>query len=78
MKLAIVYINDVHGYRESHAELFYDGTREFIENTGGYARIARLKNDIKQRNSNLLLFGGGDTFHGSLPLVEFKGLNVSN
>lgn len=73
MKLDIVYLNDVHGYLESHAELFYDGPDEFIENAGGYARISTLKNSIMQRNSNLLLFDGGDTFHGTLPVVESKG-----
>jgi len=73
MKLDIVYLNDVHGYLESHAELFYDGSDEFIENAGGYARIVTLKDSIMQRNSNLLLFDGGDTFHGTLPVVESKG-----
>ena len=73
MKLDIVYLNDVHGYLESHAELFYDGAHEFIENAGGYARISTLKNSMMQRNSKLLFFDGGDTFHGTLPLVESKG-----
>jgi sulfur-oxidizing protein SoxB len=73
MKLDIVYLNDVHGYLESHAELFYDGAHEFIENAGGYARISTLKNSMMQRNSKLLFFDGGDTFHGTLPVVESKG-----
>lgn len=73
MKLDIVYLNDVHGYLESHAELFYDGAHEFIENAGGYARISTLKNSMMQHNSKLLFFDGGDTFHGTLPVVESKG-----
>ncbi|NDP27398.1 MAG: bifunctional metallophosphatase/5'-nucleotidase [Flavobacterium sp.] len=73
MKLDIVYLNDVHGYLESHAELFYDGSNEFIENAGGYARISTLKSKMMKSNPNLLLFDGGDTFHGTLPLVESKG-----
>ena len=73
MKLDIVYLNDVHGYLESHAELFYDGADEFIENAGGYARISTLKNSMIRDNSKLLFFDGGDTFHGTLPLVQSKG-----
>ena len=73
MKLSIAYINDVHGYLEPHPELFYLGGKEIIETAGGYARIASLIKNIRKNNSNTLLFDGGDTFHGTLPLVQSKG-----
>lgn len=73
MNLSIAYINDVHGYLEPHPELFYQGGKEVIETAGGYARIASLVNDIRKSNPNTLLFDGGDTFHGTLPLVQSKG-----
>jgi len=74
MKLSIAYMNDVHGYLEPHAELLYreDGT-EIVETAGGYARIASVVKDIRNNNPNTLLFDGGDTFHGTLPVVESKG-----
>ena len=73
MKLSIAYINDVHGYLEPHPELFYLGGKEIIETAGGYARIASLVKNIRKNNSNTLLFDGGDTFHGTLPVVQSKG-----
>ena len=73
MKLSIAYINDVHGYVEPHAELFYKGGKEIIETAGGYARIAAVIKDIRSKNANTLVFDGGDTFHGTLPVVQSKG-----
>lgn len=74
MKLSIAYINDVHAYLEPHAEIFYkeDGI-ETVETAGGYARIAAIIKDIRSNSVNTLLFDGGDTFHGTLPVVESKG-----
>jgi S-sulfosulfanyl-L-cysteine sulfohydrolase len=73
MNLSIAYINDVHGYLESHPELFYRGGEEYIEKAGGYSLIASVVNDIRKNNPDTLLFDGGDTFHGTLPLVQSKG-----
>ena len=73
MELSIAYVNDVHGYLEPHPELFYKGGKEIIETAGGYARIASIVNDIRSNNPNTLLFDGGDSFHGTLPLVQSKG-----
>jgi 5'-nucleotidase len=73
MKLNIVFINDVHGYLAPHSELFYDETGEVVETAGGYAHIAGLVEDIRKENPNTLLFDGGDTLHGTKPLVDSKG-----
>jgi sulfur-oxidizing protein SoxB len=73
MKLSIAYINDVHGYLEPHPELFYQGGKEIVSTAGGYSRIASIVKDIRNKNPNTLLFDGGDTFHGTLPLVQSKG-----
>lgn len=74
MKLPIAYINDVHAYLEPHAEIFYkENGIETVETAGGYARIAAVIKDIRGNNTNTLLFDGGDTFHGTLPVVLSKG-----
>lgn len=73
MTLDLLFLNDVHGYLEPHAELFYNNEKEYLEEVGGYARIASLIKELRQNNSNTLLFDGGDTFHGTLALVESKG-----
>lgn len=73
MNISIIYLNDVHGYLEPHPELFYKGGKEIIKAAGGYAHIASAINNIRSNHSNTLLFDGGDTFHGTLPLVQSKG-----
>jgi len=73
MKLSIAYLNDVHGYLEPHPELFYTGEKEITATAGGYAGIAAKIKGIRSNSQHTLLFDGGDTFHGTLPLVESKG-----
>ncbi|MDN3686994.1 bifunctional metallophosphatase/5'-nucleotidase [Cyclobacterium jeungdonense] len=73
MELNILYLNDVHGYLEPHNELFYNNKGEFTETVGGYSRIATLVRQIRQNANPTLLFDGGDTFHGTLPLVKSQG-----
>lgn len=73
MELDIIYLNDVHGYLVQHDELFYNNKGEFTETVGGYSRISTLVKQIRQNNNSTLLFDGGDTFHGTKPLVDSKG-----
>ena len=73
MKLSIAYINDVHGYLEPHPELFYEGGKEIIATSGGYSRIAAVLKELRNKNPNTLVFDGGDTFHGTLPLIQSQG-----
>ncbi len=73
MELSIGFINDVHGYMEPHAELFYDKKGPYIKTAGGYSRIASIFENIRNENQHVLFFDGGDTFHGTLPIVESKG-----
>lgn len=73
MELSIGFINDVHGYLEPHPELFYNKNGEYVKTAGGYARIATIFERIKSENEHVLFFDGGDTFHGTLPVVSSKG-----
>lgn len=73
MQLCLMFLNDVHGYLEPHPELFYEAGKEVIEIAGGYAAIAAKAREIRSRHPKALLFDGGDTFHGTLPLVQSKG-----
>ncbi len=73
MQLSITFLNDVHGYLEPHPELFYEGGKEITETAGGFAHIASVIKDIRNKSSHTLLFDGGDTFHGTLPLIQSKG-----
>lgn len=73
MKLSIGFINDVHGYMEPHPELFYDYQKEYVKSARGYARIQTIFKKIRAENPNALFFDGGDTFHGTVPVVQSKG-----
>lgn len=73
MELSIGFINDVHGYLEPHPELFYGKDGEYIKTAGGYAKIASVFEKIRNENEYTLFFDGGDTFHGTLPVVASKG-----
>lgn len=73
MELSIGFINDVHGYLEPHPELFYCKDGEFIKTAGGYAKIASVFEKIRNENEHTLFFDGGDTFHGTLPVVASRG-----
>ena len=73
MKLSIAFINDVHGYLELHPELFFTGNGNVVRTAGGYSRIQTLIKSIRKDNPYTLVFDGGDTFHGTLPVVESKG-----
>lgn len=73
MELSIGFINDVHGYLEPHPELFYGKDGGYIKTAGGYAKIATVFNRIKSESEHALFFDGGDTFHGTLPVVSSRG-----
>ncbi|MES2873814.1 5'-nucleotidase C-terminal domain-containing protein [Daejeonella sp. JGW-45] len=73
MKLSIAYLNDVHGYLEPHPELMFDAESRETKVMGGYSRIYSLIKDIRRQNLNTLVLDGGDTFHGTLPVVKSKG-----
>ncbi|TDQ31056.1 bifunctional metallophosphatase/5'-nucleotidase [Zeaxanthinibacter enoshimensis] len=73
MDLDILFVNDIHGYLSPHPDLFYDASGEVVETVGGYAAIAGLVEKIRKENPNILFFDGGDTLHGTKPLVDSRG-----
>ena len=73
-ELTIIQMNDTHGYLEEHWEHFYNGDDASYIRAGGYARIANyVKNVRKEKEDNVLFLDGGDTFHGTYPVVHTKG-----
>ncbi|MGW1456132.1 bifunctional metallophosphatase/5'-nucleotidase [Salegentibacter agarivorans] len=73
MKLNILFINDVHGYIAPHPELFYNECGEVVETAGGYAHIAGFVEQVRKENPNTLFFDGGDSLHGTKPVVDSGG-----
>ncbi|WP_245326382.1 bifunctional metallophosphatase/5'-nucleotidase [Hymenobacter wooponensis] len=71
--LSLFQLNDVHGYLNLHQELFYGPAGPTYRPSGGYARIATLLQQWRQQYPESLLFDGGDTFHGTRPVVDTQG-----
>ncbi|NLC32355.1 MAG: bifunctional metallophosphatase/5'-nucleotidase [Clostridiales bacterium] len=73
-KLTILQINDTHGYLEEHWEHFFDGDHAKYIRAGGYPRIAAyIKSVREERDNQVLALDGGDTFHGTYPVIQTKG-----
>lgn len=69
--ITLVQINDVHGYLEHHPEVYWGPRGLEYGTAGGYARIARLVDDIRrERPEGTMVFDGGDTLHGTFPVVQ--------
>lgn len=66
-KITILHTNDTH----SHVEAF-DASHARYPNQGGVARRAKMINDIRQENENVLLLDAGDIFQGT-PYFNFYG-----
>lgn len=72
--LTIIQMNDLHGYMEEHYEYFFNGREKVYEKVGGLSRIATYLEDVrKAKSDNVLFLDGGDTFHGTYPVVHTKG-----
>ncbi len=66
-------LNDVHGYLNLHQEVF-PGFEDFTyRQCGGYGRVATVLREWRAQYPASLLFDGGDTFHGTRPVVETRG-----
>lgn len=73
-KLTILQINDTHGYIQEHWEHFFVGDHSKYVRAGGYPRMsAYFKQVRKERKDQVLVLDGGDTFHGTYPVVKTKG-----
>lgn len=73
-KVTIIQLNDLHGYLEEHWEHFWDGDHSKYLRVGGLPRIKSFINKVKKATDNDFIFlDGGDTFHGTYPVVSTKG-----
>ena len=72
--LVIVQLNDSHGYLEEHWEHFFQGEASTFKKVGGFSRIAGFVERVRlENNNNILFLDGGDTLHGTYPVVESQG-----
>jgi 2',3'-cyclic-nucleotide 2'-phosphodiesterase (5'-nucleotidase family) len=55
-KLTIVQMNDTHAYIDIHQEMFWQGDHVEYRETGGYARIATIVNQIRAESKGNCLF----------------------
>lgn len=72
--LLLLQVNDVHGYLDLHPEWFWEDGRTTYRPAGGYSRMATLIDERRRQYPDAtLLLDGGDTFHGTRPVVQSQG-----
>lgn len=71
--LMIVQMNDLHGYLEPHCEGFWAPSGFVYRQAGGVARIKTIIDQLRERYGDILFCDGGDTFHGTRPVVATRG-----
>lgn len=72
--LTVIQVNDTHGYLEEHWDHFFEGDHAKYIRAGGYPRIAAYLKKVRlQKDNNVLFLDGGDTFHGTYPVVDSQG-----
>ncbi|MDP3959625.1 MAG: 5'-nucleotidase C-terminal domain-containing protein [Pseudorhodobacter sp.] len=73
-RLALLQINDTHGYLEPHPELVWDYEGATFSTMGGFARIKTVFEAVRAEAAGAVLaFDNGDTFHGTHAAVSSKG-----
>jgi len=74
-ELTFLQMNDLHGYIDLHTEIFTEHNKEIYCPAGGLARIATLFENIRdERPNQVIALDNGDTFHGTYPAVQSKGV----
>jgi 2',3'-cyclic-nucleotide 2'-phosphodiesterase (5'-nucleotidase family) len=75
--LTILQLNDSHGYLDQHLELFWSGGEATFAPAGGFARIKRMADEIRdETDGKMLFFDCGDTIHGTHAAVTSEGRSV--
>ncbi len=74
LSLTILHVNDTHSHIEPvYTKIKIDGDNYTYVEAGGYARIAKYVNEIKNNSQNVLFLHAGDAVQGTLFYTEFKG-----
>ena len=72
--LTVIQLNDSHAYFNLHQELFREGNHAVYRPVGGYARIAALIGQMREKSKGRFLFcDNGDTLNGTYPAVKTQG-----
>ncbi len=72
--LTVIQLNDSHAYFNMHQELFRQGNQTVYRPVGGYARIATLVGQMREKSKGRFLFcDNGDTLNGTYSAVKTQG-----
>lgn len=72
-KLTILQVNDSHGYLDLHPEYFWRNGKQIYRQVGGYGRITRYFNKVREEEASVIAVDNGDTIHGTYPVVKSEG-----
>ena len=71
--ISILQTTDVHCQIYPHDELFWENDRIVFRKTGGYAYLASMLDNLKEKNPNTFTIDTGDMFQGSELSVKTTG-----
>lgn len=71
--VTILQTTDVHCQLHPHDELFWENEKIVFRTTGGYAHLATLFKEVRNKNPNTFIIDTGDMFQGSQLSVETTG-----
>jgi sulfur-oxidizing protein SoxB len=71
--VTILQTTDVHCQVYPHDELFWEDEQIVFRRTGGYANLATLFKETREKNKNTFIIDTGDMFQGSQLSVETTG-----
>jgi len=71
--VSILQTTDVHCQIHPHDELFWENGKSVFRQTGGYAYVSAMLNQLKKKNPNSFIIDTGDMFQGSELSVKTTG-----
>ena len=60
----ILITSDIHAQLHTHDEFFWENEKAIYKKRGGLAVLKTMINSFRAKNPNIILYDGGDFFHG--------------
>lgn len=77
--MTILQMNDSHAYLDPHYEYFWKDGEQVYKKGGGYARIAKYFEKVREEMKDhalVLTLDNGDTIYGTYPAIKSQGENM--
>jgi S-sulfosulfanyl-L-cysteine sulfohydrolase len=62
--VTVLITSDIHAQLNTHDEFFWENNQAVYKKRGGMAVLKTMIDSFRQKNKNIILYDGGDYFHG--------------